>query len=562
MADGSLIFDTKLDTKGVTTGISGIGNVAQTALGVFVGNLMTGAIDNIKEIGLSSIKSYAQFEQNIGGIQTLFKDSWETVAKDADEAYKDLGLSSNRYMELTTSFSASLLQSLDGNTVKAAEYAKMAITDMSDNANKMGTDISMIQNAYQGFAKQNYTMLDNLKLGYGGTKTEMERLLKDAEKLTGIKYDISNLNDVYDAIHAVQVEMGIAGTSAKEASTTIEGSMKTAKAAWDNLMLSLADPEADPAEMADVFIDSIWQVWENTQPVIEEIANRIPEVLMQGLESLAEKVPVLQPLVDVFKFFGENIDAAIPIVVGLVTTFGTFSIVMGVINMFNTLKTATEGLTIAQMLANNVFLANPFVLVAALIAGLVAAVIYLWNTNEGFRNAVINAWNSVKATATNVFEKVASFFTQTIPNAANQMMGVVQELPGKFIKIGSDIVNGLWNGISGGWKWLTDQVGGLVDGLVNGVKGALGIKSPSRVFKYIGQMVVAGFEEGVEPLEDIDVLGNVANANLKTVETNVNGGLGSARGGQVFNFYDTQTSPDAIQRRVQNTMTFGFAGGI
>ena len=165
-----------------------------------------------------------RWSKSIGGIDTLFKDSAEKVKKNAAEAYRTAGMSANQYMELTTSFSASLLQSLGGDTAKAADVADMAMTDMSDNANKMGTNMEDIKNAYQGFAKQNYTMLDNLKLGYGGTKTEMERLLADAEKITGVKYDINNLSDVYEAIHVIQGELDITGTTAKEASSTLSGS--------------------------------------------------------------------------------------------------------------------------------------------------------------------------------------------------------------------------------------------------------------------------------------------------------------------------------------------------
>lgn len=164
----------------------------------------------------SSLTEGANLQQSLGGIETLFKGSADKVKKYADEAYKTTGLSANDYMESVTSFSASLLQSMGGDTEKAADKANMAMVDMSDNANKMGTNMGDIQNAYMGFAKQNYTMLDNLKLGYGGTKTEMERLLADATKLTGVKYDISNLGDVYDAIHAVQEELDITGTTAKE----------------------------------------------------------------------------------------------------------------------------------------------------------------------------------------------------------------------------------------------------------------------------------------------------------------------------------------------------------
>ena len=169
----------------------------------------------IVAIGKQAVEQYAEYEQLVGGVETLFKQSSDVVQQYAANAYKTAGMSANEYMETVTSFSASLLQSLGGDTEAASKYADMAITDMSDNANKMGTSMESIQNAYQGFAKQNYTMLDNLKLGYGGTKEEMQRLLDDAEKLSGVEYDISSYADIVDAIHVVQTEMGITGTTAK-----------------------------------------------------------------------------------------------------------------------------------------------------------------------------------------------------------------------------------------------------------------------------------------------------------------------------------------------------------
>lgn len=210
-SDGTLKFDTSLDTGGLQSGMGKVASVAQQALGVFTGQMMTRAVDALANLGKSALDSVGQLEQNVGGVETLFGDAADAVIASADRAYQTAGMSANDYMSTVTSFSASLLQSLGGNTEEAAKVADMAIIDMADNANKMGTSMDMIQNAYQGFAKQNYTMLDNLKLGYGGTKTEMERLLADAEKLTGVKYDINNLNDVYQAIHAVQEEMGITG---------------------------------------------------------------------------------------------------------------------------------------------------------------------------------------------------------------------------------------------------------------------------------------------------------------------------------------------------------------
>ena len=270
--DGTLKFDTSLDTGGLQSGMGKVASVAQQALGVFTGQMMTRAVDALANLGKSALDSVGQLEQNVGGVETLFGDAADAVIASADRAYQTAGMSANDYMSTVTSFSASLLQSLGGNTEEAAKVADMAIIDMADNANKMGTSMDMIQNAYQGFAKQNYTMLDNLKLGYGGTKTEMERLLADAEKLTGVKYDINNLNDVYQAIHAVQEEMGITGTTAKEAASTLEGSMASAKAAWDNFMNGSGDAD----QLADAFATAADNIVKNLAEIIPRFAETLP----------------------------------------------------------------------------------------------------------------------------------------------------------------------------------------------------------------------------------------------------------------------------------------------
>ena len=271
-SDGTLKFDTSLDTGGLQSGMGKVASVAQQALGVLTGQMMTRAVDALANLGKSALDSVGQLEQNVGGVETLFGDAADAVIASADRAYQTAGMSANDYMSTVTSFSASLLQSLGGNTEEAAKVADMAIIDMADNANKMGTSMDMIQNAYQGFAKQNYTMLDNLKLGYGGTKTEMERLLADAEKLTGVKYDINNLNDVYQAIHAVQEEMGITGTTAKEAASTLEGSMASAKAAWDNFMNGSGDAD----QLADAFATAADNIVKNLAEIIPRFAETLP----------------------------------------------------------------------------------------------------------------------------------------------------------------------------------------------------------------------------------------------------------------------------------------------
>jgi phage-related protein len=293
MADGSLTFDTKLDSSGFSGGMSKIKDIASTALGVFTGNIMTKAVDGIKNLGQTALDSVSSLEQNVGGVETLFKSSSDTVITNAENAYKTAGMSANTYMETVTGFSASLLQSVGSDTDKAASVADMAIVDMSDNANKMGTSIESIQNAYQGFAKQNYTMLDNLKLGYGGTKSEMERLLSDAEKITGVKYDINNLSDVYNAIHVIQGELDITGTTQKEAATTIEGSMNSAKAAWDNFMNGSGDAD----ELANAFGAAAENIVKNLSEIIPRLTSTIPALISAIVPQIPGFVSAMVPAV-------------------------------------------------------------------------------------------------------------------------------------------------------------------------------------------------------------------------------------------------------------------------
>lgn len=271
---------------------SKLGNGLKTAAKVG-GAAITAAAAGVAALTKASIENYAEYEQLVGGVETLFKDSASKVQQYAANAYKTAGMSANDYMSTVTSFSASLLQSLGGDTEAAADKADMAITDMSDNANKMGTSIEMIQNAYQGFAKQNYTMLDNLKLGYGGTKEEMERLLEDAEKLSGFEYDISSYADIVDAIHVVQTEMGITGTTAKEASSTIQGSLSSVKSAWQNLTVGIADENADIEVLIDNFVNSVVTVGQNLLPRIEQVFKGIGTLIENLAPVISEALPNL-----------------------------------------------------------------------------------------------------------------------------------------------------------------------------------------------------------------------------------------------------------------------------
>lgn len=279
---------------------SKLGGTLKT-VGVAMGACVAAAAAAAVSLGKAVIEAYGEYEQLVGGVDTLFQESSGKLQEYAANAYKTAGMSANDYMSTVTSFSASLIQSLGGDTEAAVKYADMAITDMADNANKMGTDIGLIQNAYQGFAKQNYMMLDNLKLGYGGTKEEMERLLADATAISGIEYDISSYADVVDAIHVIQESMGVAGATAAEAEHTIEGSLNSMKAAVANLVVGFGNADADIEQLCNNVVDAFQDVLTNITPVIENIIAALPTALNALLETVGELLPtLLETVVDLF----------------------------------------------------------------------------------------------------------------------------------------------------------------------------------------------------------------------------------------------------------------------
>lgn len=286
--------------KGALTSVKALAKVSVAAakIGVVAATVVATGLTAMTK---SAVEQYSDYEQLVGGVETLFKDSSDKVVEYANNAYKTAGLSANEYMDTVTSFSASLLQGLGGDTEKAAETANLAITDMSDNANKMGTDMASIQNAYQGFAKQNYTMLDNLKLGYGGTASEMARLINDSGVLGDtMTVTADNVNSVsfdkmIEAIHVVQTDMGITGTTAKEAATTIQGSIGMMKSAWTNLLTGMADPSQDMGVLINNLVDSVMAVADNLVP---RIADTLPRIVT-GISSLAQKLaPYIPPLIE------------------------------------------------------------------------------------------------------------------------------------------------------------------------------------------------------------------------------------------------------------------------
>lgn len=389
------------------------------------------------ELGKESFNFFADYEQLVGGVVTLFKDSSLKVQENANNAYKTSGLTANKYMETVTSFSASLLQGLNNDTAKAAQIADMAIIDMSDNANKMGTDMTLIQNAYQGFAKQNYTMLDNLKLGYGGTKTEMERLLVDAEKLTGIKYDINNLSDVYSAIHSIQGELGITGTTAKEASTTIQGSVTSMKSSWQNLLTGMADENANHKQLVSNFVNSI--IGENGEggvlgniipriKIIVEGAKLIFQEFWKQLPKIGEQIPELKPLIDILQWIKTNGPIIISVIAGITASMVAFKIagtVTKVISGFQTFFSVVKSGQGIMAGLNLVMNANPISIIVVAIAGLVAGFVTLWKTSEGFRNFWVGLWDGIVNIVKGAIDGIKNFFTGIIDFIKNNWQGLL-----------------------------------------------------------------------------------------------------------------------------------------
>ncbi|CBW39091.1 TMP repeat-containing protein [Streptococcus phage 23782] len=404
----------------------------------------------------ASINEGAALQQSLGGVETLFKDSADKVKGFANEAYKTTGLSANAYMENVTGFSASLLQSLGGDTDKAAETANMAMIDMSDNANKMGTSMESIQLAYQGFAKQNYTMLDNLKLGYGGTKQEMQRLLADAEKLTGVKYDINNLSDVYSAIHTIQENLDITGTTAREAATTFTGSFESMKSAAQNVLgkLSLGE-DIQPALQALMETTSTF-LFGNLIPMIGNILKQIPILILGGIKGVFSGI------------FGEGLGS---IMGSIVTALGSaflafkaFSTVSGLLSgipaVLTTIKTAVTGLF-------TVMSANPIGIAIAAIAGLTAGLVYFFTQTETGRQI----WSSFVAWIKQAWQGIADFFVNLwsgISEGASTLWDGVVTAWNAVVTFFSDLWVRIQEAASVAWTAITTAVMAIVQPFIDG----------------------------------------------------------------------------------------------
>lgn len=451
---------------------------AAVAVGKTIATGLAVASTAVVAVGKVAISSYADYEQLVGGVETLFDESSATVIANAQNAYKTAGMSANEYMETVTSFSASLLQSLGGDTKAAADKADMAITDMSDNANKMGTSIEMIQNAYNGFAKQNYTMLDNLKLGYGGTKEEMQRLLDDASKLSGIEYDISSYSDIVDAIHIVQNEMGITGTTAKEASSTISGSLASAKASWQNLLTGIADGNQDVGGLITQFFDSIVTVADNIVPRIAQVMGTLPQLITDLVPKLLTKV-------------SELIDILLPVVVdGAVSLLNAIvqvlpQLVTSILNALPALISGIEQVFYAivdalPQLMTVICEALP-VLIPQLVDALVNMIVYLaTHIAEIIQPLIDNLPEIIIAIVNALMDNLPAL----IEGAVQLVIGIVQAIPQIIMAliealptVIQSILEGLWNALPlllEGIISIVGEIGTAIWDILSGFFTALG----------------------------------------------------------------------------------------
>ena len=502
-----------------------------------VGNSIASKIKNIiVAAGIGKVVSQAftegsALEQSLGGIETLYKENADKMKAYAKEAYKTSGVSANAYMENVTSFSASLISSLKGDTSKAADIANRAMQDMSDNSNKFGTNIQDIQNAYQGFAKQNYTMLDNLKLGYGGTKEEMQRLLKDAQKLSGQKYDISNLADVYTAIGVIQDNLDITGTTAKEAATTFSGSFGSMKAAAQDFLGNVAIGGDVTGTLSILITTASTFLFDNAVPMALNIVQGFATALISATPILFQKgYDLLNSLVTGFV---QNVPVVLPQILQFVQDIGTNlaqkapeMISMG----FDLLSRLLDGIisaipilveyvpniitTFANIINDNfpTILQKGAELIWQLVQGLIGAIPTIVANIPQIIQAIVSAFmafqwlNLGKNIIKNVGDGIKGMVSW-IKECGKAIVDCIKHSFSESTNVGVNLVKGLWNGINSVKDWILGKIKGFGDAVLNGLKSFFGIHSPSKVMadevgKYLPQGIAVGIEANAKDVYD------------------------------------------------------------
>ena len=494
----------------------------------------------------SAVMEGANLEQSLGGIETLFKESADKVKQNAANAYKTAGMSANEYMELTTSFSASLLRSLANDTSKSADIADMAMTDMSDNANKMGSSMEDIKNAYQGFAKQNYTMLDNLKLGYGGTKTEMQRLLADAQKITGVKYDINNLADVYNAIHVIQGELGITGTTAKEAASTLSGSFSAMKASFKNVLGQITlGMDIKPAlnALADTVVTflvgnllpAVWniasalpdEVISFAQAIGPQLVSAFTSILPQISQGFNEGIPqIVESAQNMISQFCANIQENLPAFVQNGVSIIT-SIVNGILQNLPSIVSSAGNMiteftvTVLNSLPEMLSMGSQIILnlVNGIINNLPQIVSSALNMIARFISTVAQNLPRILQTGIEIIGKLAAGLIRSIPSLVSKIPQIIVSIKNAFmntdwLSIGTNIIKGIANGLANAAGMLWSAVKGVLGSFKDKVLSFFGIHSPSTWGVFVGKMIDTGVAKGLieEAKSVMDASDNVTNA--------------------------------------------------
>lgn len=555
--------------KGITSSIKDVIEKPMTENGVRGGSLLGGGVvktltkvlatGTLGAIVGKSLTEGGELQQSIGGVETLFGSSANKLKRYASRAFRDTGTSANVYMEQATSFASALVRSCGGNTAEAVEIANTALKDMSDNSNKFGTDMGLIQNAYQGFARGQYVMLDNLKLGYGGTKQEMERLLQDAEKLTGVHYDINNLSDVFNAIHAIQKDLKITNATQKEASTTLSGSFNMMKASWSDFLGSLSTGQNVTQTFKNLMsslgtfvggnlIPMLGNMVKSAFTIVTDGFNNMPQILdavQKFASNIAKQAPTfIKSGFEMLNKLADGIISALPVMIAKIPTIvSTFAnvindnaptilmsgakligeLVMGIIQSIPVLIANVPKIIMAIVDVWSAF--NWLQLGSNAVKGLGNGIKSMFgaieNTGKGLLDAVKGGLSNLPSTLMNLGRSAVYSLSGTIGglghlgrNAmlkiASAIESAIRTLPSKMLGIGKDIVKGVWNGISNMGGWITKQIGGFASGIVNKFKKSLGIHSPSRVMRdmvgiYIGQGIGTGIIASLSSVKkDID----------------------------------------------------------
>ena len=494
-------FEEAGDAAG-TAGGNKAGGSFSGALGTAIkatGAMIAAAGTAVGSVVKSAVSGFADYEQLVGGLETMFEDLAWDVEENANRAFETAGLSANEYMETVMGFSAALNQSLvenEGNIARAAELSDQIITDMSDNANKMGTSMESIQNAYAGFAKGNYTMLDNLKLGYGGTKEEMERLLRDAEELAGLDmgtFSASNFADIAEAIHIVQTDIGITGTTAAEASTTISGSFNSMKAAWSNLVVGMADENANMEALIGNLVDSAGTLAGNLIPRIEQALTGVSTLIQNVAPMIVAMLPGL-------------VDSILP---GLLSA--AMSIVQAVTAVLpdllqTVLNTLIGMLPLIVDTGMQLFVgligAMPEI-ISTIVAALPEIITAIVDAITGNIPAIVMAGVTLLVALVENLPAIIAGVVAAIPAIISGLVNAIVGSVGQIKSAGYNLMMGFRDGIVSSVTALWNAMKDTVNYIVNGAKRLLGIASPSKVFEAIGGYTMQGFAEGILANEDL-----------------------------------------------------------